>query len=179
MTPEMLEEQIDYLRDMGFGGFHMHSRAGMAVPYLGDEFMNLVKCCVNKAKEDGMLAYLYDEDRWPSGSAGGYVTKNPCFRARHLSFTVKAEEHFPLTEAINEGKTYLMGVYDVVLNENGEISEYRRINEDDDVKGKKWYAYIKTAQESPWYNNQTYVDTLNKEAIADEQSCRSDRGFLL
>lgn len=55
--------QIDQLKKMGFGGFHMHVRCGMATPYLGDEFMNLVKACANKAEKEKMLAYLYDEDR--------------------------------------------------------------------------------------------------------------------
>lgn len=165
MTPELLGEQIDCLREMGFGGFHMHSRAGMAMPYLGEDFMNLVKFCTEKAKKDGMLAYLYDEDKWPSGFAGGYVTKNPRFRMRCLKFSTTCDGHFPRETALNEGKTYLMAVYDVVLDENGELAEYRRIGENDAARGRKWYALITTQKESPWYNNQTYVDTLSKEAI--------------
>ena len=66
--------QIEELRKMGFGGFHMHSRSGMATEYLSEDFMDLVKACCEKAKKEDMLAYLYDEDRWPSGFAGGYVT---------------------------------------------------------------------------------------------------------
>ena len=31
-----------------------------------------------------MLAWLYDEDRWPSGFGGGYVTRDPAFRSRCL-----------------------------------------------------------------------------------------------
>ena len=34
--------QIEVLKKMGFGGFHMHVRQGMATPYLGEEFMDLV-----------------------------------------------------------------------------------------------------------------------------------------
>ncbi len=34
-----------------------------------------------------MLCWLYDEDRWPSGAAGGYVTRDVRYRARHLLFT--------------------------------------------------------------------------------------------
>ena len=29
----------------------------------------------------------------------------------------------------------------------------------------KWYAYLETPVNDPWYNNQTYVNTLSKEAI--------------
>ena len=60
-----LLEQIEYLKEMGFGGFYMHTRAGMETPYLGEEFMDMVKACVEKAKDEDMLAYLYDEDLQP------------------------------------------------------------------------------------------------------------------
>lgn len=80
----MLERQIRYFKEMGFGGFHMHSRTGMGTPYLSDEFMDMVKFCVEQAKKNDMLAWLYDEDRFPSGSAGGILTKNPKYRSRHL-----------------------------------------------------------------------------------------------
>ena len=91
MTPEILTKQIGYLKEMGFGGFHMHSRSGMDNEYLSEEFMGLIRACVDKAKEENMLAYLYDEDRWPSGAAGGYVTREPRYRCRGLFF-VPAEK---------------------------------------------------------------------------------------
>ena len=34
-----------------------------------------------------MLAWLYDEDRWPSGFAGGLVTKDERFRERYIQFS--------------------------------------------------------------------------------------------
>ena len=62
---EILDEQIGYLKEMGFGGFHMHPRTGFGNPYLSAEHMGLVKHCVETAKKEQMYAYLYDEDRWP------------------------------------------------------------------------------------------------------------------
>ena len=100
--------QIEQLKKMGFGGFHMHVRCGMATPYLGDEFMNLVKACANKAEKEKMLAYLYDEDRWPSGAAGGMVTKNHEYRQRTLVFTADLQ------------KFGLVSDKDGTANENGE-----------------------------------------------------------
>ena len=35
----LLEREIDCMQQMGMGGFHMHTRCGMSVPYLSDEFM--------------------------------------------------------------------------------------------------------------------------------------------
>ena len=91
LTKEELCRQIDVFKEMGLGGFHMHVRTGLENKYLDDDFMELVKACVKKAKDEKMLAWLYDEDRWPSGAAGGLVTKDEKYRARCLLFTNEAE----------------------------------------------------------------------------------------
>ena len=103
-----LLRQIEELKEMGFGGFHMHCRAGMSTEYLSDEFMKLIKACVKKAKKEDMLAWLYDEDRWPSGFAGGIVTKEKKYRGRHLVFT---QEKPTADEAHID-----FGAYDIVLD---------------------------------------------------------------
>lgn len=176
LNSQMLTEQIDMLQQMGFGGFHMHVRTGMATTYLSDEFMQLIADCVNKAKQNHMLAWLYDEDRWPSGAAGGIVTKEEKYRARHLLFTpVKYGEENKgyLTEQVGVGRLpsermrngKALACYDVVLDQNGCLLEGRLIDEDAPAKGTKWYAYMELAKPEAWYNNQTYVNTLDKKAI--------------
>ena len=74
------------LKMMGMGGSHLHCRTGMDIPYLSEEFMELVRYAHEKANQLGMLTWLYDEDRFPSGAAGGKVTKN--WDYRYLIFTV-------------------------------------------------------------------------------------------
>lgn len=167
--------QIEQLKKLGFGGFHIHVRTGLSTTYLGDEFMALVKACVEKARGEHMLAWLYDEDRWPSGSAGGYVTRNPDYRSRHLLLT-----RHPYREAAQTTTRYdssaassrtengrLWACYDILLNEDGSLSSCRQIEEADTTKGFKLYAYLGSAIPSPWFNNQTYVDTLNPAAIQE------------
>ena len=92
LEKDELLRQIDIFKEMGFGGFHMHVRTGLSTPYLSDGFMTLVKNCVEKAKENKMLAWLYDEDRWPSGFAGGLVTKDERFRERYIQFFPKKKK---------------------------------------------------------------------------------------
>ena len=65
---EELLRQVEVLHGMGFGGFFMHSRTGLRTEYLGEEWFECVRACALKAKEFGMEAWLYDEDRWPSGT---------------------------------------------------------------------------------------------------------------
>ena len=59
VTKELIEKQLLYLKEMGFSGGQMHSRTGMDVPYLSDEFMELVRYCVDESKKDGLFCRSY------------------------------------------------------------------------------------------------------------------------
>lgn len=158
--------QIEQFKKMGFGGFHMHPRSGLATKYLGDEFMELVKDCRDKAKQESMLACLYDEDRWPSGFAGGYVTKNPKYRRKNLLFTVTPKTNtVDKDTGVRTGEPYFLAAFDVRLNEDGTLKQYTRIGEADEAVGTKWYVYVCTMERTGRFNGETYVDTLDPEAI--------------
>lgn len=170
LTKDELCRQIDIFKEMGLGGFHMHVRTGLANEYLGEEYMQLMKDCVDKAKSEKMLAWLYDEDRWPSGAAGGYVTKDEKYRARCLLFTpfLSAESYHSndaRSEGGRSGKGTPIACYDIVLDDSGFLKSYERIGENDTASGTKWYALLEIHTPSRWYNGQTYVDTLNSDAI--------------
>lgn len=170
LTKEELCRQIDVFKEMGLGGFHLHVRTGLKNEYLSKEYMGLMKACVEKAKSEEMLAWLYDEDRWPSGAAGGLVTKDKQYRARNLMFTARKEAEAETVidsraEGSRSGEGELLACYDVVLDKNGYLESYKRINEDDAVEGTKWYAFLEIHQSSSWFNDQTYLDTLNKDAV--------------
>ncbi len=79
LCAEEIRRQVNVMKEMGFGGFFMHSRAGLRTEYLGNEWMDMVETAVDEAEKLGMEAWLYDEDRWPSGSAGGLVTEDSRF----------------------------------------------------------------------------------------------------
>ena len=84
LEPEELRRQIRLMKAMGLGGFFMHSRVGLDTAYLSDEWLRCVDACVDEAEKQDMNAWLYDEDRWPSGAAGGFVTRNPKYRMRMI-----------------------------------------------------------------------------------------------
>lgn len=84
-----LIRQIVEMDEKGWGGFFMHSRIGLITPYLSKEWMDRIKTCVREAKKRGMGAWLYDEDRWPSGFAGGIVpAKGQEYRIKGLECTI-------------------------------------------------------------------------------------------
>lgn len=171
LNQEQLVRQIEYFQKMGMGGFHIHVRAGLQTEYLSEEFMDCVRLCVEKAKKLKMLCWLYDEDRWPSGTAGGHVTMKKKFRARYLVFTPNmrgaeyCENKDIFYEAQDRFKGYLLAKFRVVLK-NGFLYEYKRIDDEQSLtEDNIWWAYLEVAEETAWYNYQTYVNTLDKEAI--------------
>lgn len=173
---EELTRQIEVFRNMGFGGFHMHVRSGMDVEYLTPEFFANIRHCVDEAVRLDMLAYLYDEDRWPSGAVGGKLTKDVSKRQQYLLWTktpycgktfkipqTGSGSHY--AERTENGK--LIACYDVRLNADGTIASYKKIGENEAAEDTKWYAYVETPSPNPWYNGQTYADILNPEVTRE------------
>ncbi len=161
LRPEVLLEQIDAFREMGFGGFDIHSRKGLDVAYLGPEFMECVKICVEKAKETDMSVWLYDEDRWPSGCAGGIVTADRRYRQKNLRFTQSRLSAVSKEEGIREGQRYCLGSFDLKLDGNGYMVDYVYYCND----CGSWKVYVETAEDSPRYNGAANLDVMSKMAV--------------
>ena len=180
ITPDEARRQIEVMKEMGFGGFFMHSRVGMDVPYLKEEWFDVVKASIEAAKANGMNAWLYDEDRWPSGSAGGLVTRpNPEFRSRSIDF-----ELAPFGG--NEGETLAVfavkpfdgGPGSAVTAEErdprkvfpGGIASFRRLpgNKNAELQTGEYAVrfFVHVSEPDSWYNNGTYVDTLSVDAVS-------------
>ncbi len=171
LDKDVLEREIEVFHEMGFGGFHMHPRYGLATEYLSEEYMDAVSTCIQKGKEINMLSFLYDEDRWPSGFAGGLVTQNPKYRQRALYIT-KDREQLPVLEqnknkAILEGLPYLVGYYDVEFDRDGFLKTFKLLKKGEAAEYEKYCAYCAANELSDKYNFQTYTDLLQPEAIQE------------
>ena len=71
-----VEERIRYLRACRKGGIRalaMHCRSGNLIPYASDTWYSTLKTLVAEAARLDMKLWLYDEDPFPSGAAGGQV----------------------------------------------------------------------------------------------------------
>ena len=91
LTREKLTWQIDQMMEKGVYGAFMHTRAGLdesATPYFSGGFWEGVRVSVEHAAKVGFQAWIYDEDRWPSGAAGGRT-----LRANPERFTATGLEH--------------------------------------------------------------------------------------
>lgn len=171
---DQLLRQMNQLKQMGFGGANVHSRTGLDTEYLGAEFMAAVKACTDRARRTKQLIWLYDEDRWPSGFAGGLVTKDPQYRMRYLLWTNTPAGEGVIGTRLSTGTVSckrlengtFVGRYEIKLKD-GRLHRYRRLADSQSpARGSEtWYAYIDTAESDTWFNNFCYVDTLSERAI--------------
>lgn len=139
-----LQRQIREMAAKGWGGYFMHARVGLVTGYLSDEWMELIRACADEAQKTGTYAWLYDEDKWPSGFAGGMVpTKSEAYRSRALVL-IKAGTS-TLNDTILAKATYNGIDYEVC----------RRVSPLGDV----------------YFNGTSYVDLMNPEAVKEFINC--------
>lgn len=179
LNKDTVDEQLAIFKEMGFGGVVIHPREGLDTDYLGAEFMETIKYAVAECKKMGLICWLYDDDRFPSGAADGIVTKNPHFRARQIRFTskrlgceyCKSKEEFD--KAVDNGQIprgYYCTAYSI-KTENKYLTEYCRLNTEEKINeikdngGNIRFAYIELQEESEWFQGQTYIDTMNPDAV--------------
>jgi hypothetical protein len=85
MDPEKIVQQIREMAEKGIGGFFIHARQGLAIPYLSDRWFELVAVAIETAQQYGLHTWLYDEYPYPSGMSGGEVTlQHPDAKQRQL-----------------------------------------------------------------------------------------------
>ena len=161
-----LKRQVDVLKEMGFGGYFMHSRAGLITEYLGEEWFELCNRIAVYGSERGMEPWLYDEDRWPSGSAGGLVTADPRYRMKSLV----------VFESMPDGispKENRIAVFESVFRESDDsLVKYKRLNEGeapsltagDGEKHRLLQFAVVYDKPTSNCNGATYVDTMMREA---------------
>ncbi len=155
----------------------MHVRSGMATKYLSDEYMSLIKSYTEKAKKENMLAWLYDEDRWASGAAGGYVTKNYIYRRKAMIISATAtkecglmlcENYDEFCKMAKEGHSpcgYHIARFEIILDDDGYLERSRQLDKNEASDENTWYAYIKVDDNDPWFNGEAYIDAMKNEAV--------------
>ena len=79
-----LFRQIQWMKENGMGGFFMHARSGLETEYLSEEWMDCIRDCAALAEKEGLDAWIYDENGWPSGFAGGKLLENEADRDQYL-----------------------------------------------------------------------------------------------
>ena len=73
LDPKELRHQINLMHDAGLGGYFMHARGGLLTKYMGDDWFDCIRACIDEGGKLGMNTWAYDENGWPSGFGDGMV----------------------------------------------------------------------------------------------------------
>ncbi len=73
LTDEMVVSTLRDLASQGVKQAFVHPRPGLMTPYLSPEWFRLWKVALKEAERLDMKLWIYDENSYPSGFAGGFV----------------------------------------------------------------------------------------------------------
>jgi hypothetical protein len=154
MTDEMVISTLHDLYSQGIRQVFIHPRPGLMTPYLSDEWFRLWKLALDEAKRLGMIVWIYDENSYPSGFAGGFVPELMP-ESRGMGLTIQKEKLSPKWSAD------IVGVFRPIPDGYENITEKIKSGELNDVPDCL-VARIKQADKSGWYADRTYVNLISK-----------------
>jgi len=172
LSTEELLRQVNDMKKHGMGGFFMHSREGLETEYMSAEWLSSIKSVVEEANRVGMRAWLYDEDRWPSGFAGGLVTKNgPQYYIKGLTLEILTQVPKDINFDVDEKGKIIAVFYISLSKDKKKMLSYKQVFAKDELPSllkKNQYVVIfreECSQTSDWYNGYAYSDNLSFECV--------------
>jgi len=152
LTEQQIRSTLQDLAGQKVKQAFVHPRPGLMTPYLSDDWFRLWKVALDEAEKLDMNLWIYDENSYPSGFAGGLV---------------------PEAMPESRGKGIAIGEVDGPPELNDDIlAVYRPKNDGyenvtDQIrsgavlpKGKFLVASIRLAPSNGWFGGKYYVDLL-------------------
>lgn len=175
LDKEELSFQIAEMKEAGVGGYFMHARSGLKTEYLSEDWFQCIKAGIEAGKKYELDAWIYDEEGWPSGFAGGlipalssdyhskYITMEKFSSIEEICSYVKndqQEEAKSLKEKITREEELPHTI--IALYSYHKINKtFRRIEKVKDITLKASEVILAVKRNV----NEFYVDTLNQRAI--------------
>ena len=154
ISEEGIDFQMNEFKKAGIGGVFVHPRPGLLTEYLSEDWFHLFDYTVQKGKELGMKVWIYDENSYPSGFAGGHVPAEMPDSYKHgtgLSMEIQQQLNVVVSDTLavvlKKTEAGFENITATAGQENGSTGTF--------------YIFRKTYPgKSPWYGGFTYVDLL-------------------
>ncbi|MEI6168203.1 MAG: glycosyl hydrolase [bacterium] len=151
VTPEQLEQSLAALIEQGIRQVIVHPRPGLMTPYLSEEWFALWRHTLELARENDLLLWIYDENSYPSGFAGGHVAEIMP-ESRALGITLEAKHQVDVKDPS------LLAIY------RKSLQGYEKIAPVPGSgllpEGEYWVASLEKAGISPWYGGRFHTDLI-------------------
>jgi hypothetical protein len=154
VTETAIDEQLADFKAKGIGGVFVHPRPGLITPYLSEEWLRLFRRAVETGKTLGMKVWIYDENSYPSGFAGGHVpalipdAARTGLRMKRYSL-LPAEFPVPPLIILRAAESGFEDVTERAGREDLGPGDYRVFD-------------LNPQKPSPWYGGFTYVDIMRR-----------------
>jgi hypothetical protein len=167
ITPEETERQMRDMMRVGLSGGFFHSRSGLVTDYLGEEWFASIQAAIDVAKEQGGYLWLYDEDQWPSGNAGGRITAmNEDYKAAVLQ-----PEYVPVgAEALPDGDDKPRAAYLLIGRKGATAERIERIDFDEArtrTDAERLLFRLHAAEQTPWWGGESPANVLHPEVTKE------------
>ncbi len=150
VTREKIDDQLKAFANENMTQVFVHPRPGLITEYLSEEWFDLFDYTTDRAREMGMKVWIYDENSFPSGFAGGHVQAEMPGSHNQPSAISMAQGN----EIDQDFEDYL-----IVLQETSDgFEELDRLpgQPGDDVYALRLHR----EDDSGWYGGFSYVDLL-------------------
>lgn len=152
LTPEQIRSTIRDMAAQQVKQVYVHPRPGLMTPYLSDEWFELWKLALEEAGRLDMNVWIYDENSYPSGFAGGFVPEQMP-ESRGLGLSIKESASVPSWD--ND----LVAVHREVGGSWEDLTA--RVRDGGGIEaGSCWVSKIVRAGNSPWHGDRCYVNLL-------------------
>ncbi len=151
LTEEQVRTTLRDLAGQDVKQAWVHPRPGLMTPYLSEEWFRLWRVALDEAERLDMNIWIYDENSYPSGFAGGFVprampeSRGLGIQLRNTDDPASLDEPFLAVYRKKEG-----GVDDVTADRGQE----------DWPEGEYLVVVQTLAKTSPWFAGTHYVDLL-------------------
>jgi len=153
ITKGKIDTMLLEFKDNAFGGVFVHPRPGLITPYLSDQWLALYQYTVQKGKKLGLDVWIYDENSYPSGFAGGHVPEE-----MPSSYNQGQMLHLEKATTIPKEDTTLFLVLEKTTKGFAVVNPQQNRN-----KTGAYYLFRKDYYgKSPWYGGYSYVDLMVK-----------------
>jgi len=152
LTDEQIVSTMEDLASQGVKQVFVHPRPGLMTPYLSPEWFRLWRLALDTAERLDMNVWIYDENSYPSGFAGGWVPEEmPESRGRGLKWIETDDPTKVPAEAVTVHRLFDDRYEDVTA----AFKAGRNL-----PAGRYLATVLERAGTAPWYGNRFYVDLL-------------------
>lgn len=132
--------QLDVMKEKGVNAFFLHVRDGITDETYGTAaFFGRIKFIVEESVKRGLKVWLYDEDSFPSGNAGGQIAiERPELQAYSLK-VVKLKPEEIVNGVAKKVLGKVRGLFGYALTRDGDKEVSKKITDCFGVVRRYWY----------------------------------------